>query len=410
GSGTADATEPSLVNGAQGLAVISGSSGRTIDSRTVKAQLLRRAASGEQPVVVDARVVDRRPRVSDAQAKALADQVNVKTANGLLVTAAGRSVKLQGAIVRAWLGSKVGPSGMELTLDSKRALGDLKAALPSTTQAHDAQIQMTGAGVVIIPSQDGTTCCAADSPARLLAAINAGKSQVEIAVEVDKAKFTTEAAQKLGIKEPVGTTTTWKGQAQVKSFTTYYACCEPRVNNIHTIADQVRGTIIKPGETFSINGRVGKRTTAGGYVEAGAIADGQHALEVGGGVSQFSTTLFNAAFFAGLDIVSHQAHSIHFDRYPYGREATLGFPAPDQKIKNNTPYGVMIWTSYTGTSVTVTMFSTQNVYGEQTGQTVGKSGACDVVTTQRTRHYADGHTAVDSFRAVYRPDYGIKCG
>ena len=215
--------------------------------------------------------------------------------------------------------------------------------------------------------------------------------------------------QKLGIKEPVGTVTVWKGQPQVKSFTTYYGCCEPRVTNIHHIADAVRGTIVKPGETFSLNGRVGKRTTAKGYVEAGVIYNGVHATDVGGGVSQFSTTLFNAAFFAGMDFVEYQSHTIHFDRYPFGREATLGWEHPDQKWKNTTPYGVMIWTSYTDTSVTVTLWSTQNVYGQQTAQTTAKVGPCTRVRTERTRTWADGHTSIDHVGSIYRPAEGVSC-
>ena len=56
-------------------------------------------------------------------------------------------------------------------------------------------------------------------------------------------------------------------------------------------------------------------------------------------MSQFATTLFNAAFFAGLDIREYQAHSEYFSRYPRGREATMGFPNPDLVIENTTPYG-----------------------------------------------------------------------
>ena len=78
---------------------------------------------------------------------------------------------------------------------------------------------------------------------------------------------------------------------------------------------------------------------------------GEHVDEVGGGVSQFATTMFNAAFFAGLPIDEYQAHSEHFDRYPFGREATMGYEHPDLQWKNDTPYGILIWTSHTATSV-----------------------------------------------------------
>ncbi|HET7719864.1 MAG TPA: VanW family protein, partial [Acidimicrobiales bacterium] len=182
------------------------------------------------------------------------------------------------------------------------------------------------------------------------------------------------------------------------------------VTNIHRIADLVRGALIPPGGSFSVNGHVGRRTTENGFVAAGAIRNGEHVNEVGGGVSQFATTLFNAAYFAGLDITTYQAHSEYFSRYPRGREATMGFPNPDLVLQNNTPYGVMIWTSYTASSLTVTLYSTPYALGEQTGIREGSSGNCRVVTTTRTRTFVDGSPPVtDEFRATYRPGPGQFC-
>jgi vancomycin resistance protein YoaR len=175
------------------------------------------------------------------------------------------------------------------------------------------------------------------------------------------------------------------------------------------MADLVRGAVILPGETFSINDHVGERTRAKGFVEAGAIREGEHVDEVGGGVSQFATTMFNAAYFAGLDIPVSQAHSEYFSRYPIGREATMGYPAPDLQITNNTPYGILIWTSYTDTSLTVTMYSSPYAKAEQTGISESMSGACRVVTTTRTRTYPNGETETDTFRATYRPGEGKPC-
>lgn len=409
GRGNAGPREPSIVATTGRVGFISGSSSVAIDPATVSDALLERASSGELPIVVRARAVDRRPKVSDAQAKAFADTITARTARPLVVVAGRQLVSFQPATVRSWLASAVGPGGMVLRLDSDKALADLRGAVTSVTQTRDATFVPYGLTVAITPSQDGTRCCAKDTPDRLLAAVNGGKGLAEVALVVDKPSLTTEAAQKLGIKEPVGTTTDWKGIAQVKSFTTYYAPGQSRVTNIHLIADAVRGTVIKPGETFSVNGRVGKRTRDKGYLVAPVIESGRAATDIGGGVSQFSTTLFNAAFFAGLDFVKYQSHSVHFDRYPYGREATLGFPEPDEQIKNNTPYGVLIWTSYSPTSVTVTLYSTQNVYGLQTAQTRSRVRACTQVVTTRTRYYLDGRTAADTVGSLYRPAEGVNC-
>ena len=130
---------------------------------------------------------------------------------------------------------------------------------------------------------------------------------------------------------------------------------------------------------------------------------------MGGGISQFATTIFNAAFFAGLDIPSYYMHGIYISRYPYGRESTISYPAPDVRIRNNTPYGVLIWPTYTGTSITVTMYSTKYVSGEQTNQTREMKGVCTAVTTERTRTYVDGRKTTDRFTGLYSPEEGVKC-
>jgi vancomycin resistance protein YoaR len=139
------------------------------------------------------------------------------------------------------------------------------------------------------------------------------------------------------------------------------------------------------------------------------IENGLFSEDVGGGISQFATTLFNAAFFAGLDFAEYQSHSIYISRYPYGREATLSYPKPDLRLRNDTPYGVMIWPSYTSSSIRVSMYSTRHLVAEQTGQTQGPRGNCTRVTTERTRTWEDGRVEVDKVYAVYRPEEGVNC-
>ncbi len=408
--GNAAASEPSLVAAPDGIAIVSGSAGRVVESDGVREQILRRARSGEEPIIVTASVSDKEPTVSDDDARALAERLTASTAEGLAITAGDQKATIPAPLVRSWIGSEIVDGAIQVTLDAEKAVADVTTAIPISTKPKDATITLVNGTPTITPSQDGRTCCAADTPARLLAAVTNGEPAVAIDLEVAKAGFTTDQAKALGIKEPVGATTTWNGQAQVKSFTTYF---DPggggRVTNIHRIADLVRGTLVKPGETFSVNDTVGQRTAEKGFVEAGAIANGEHVDEIGGGVSQFATTMFNAAYFAGLDITVYQAHSEHFSRYPRGREATMGFPAPDLAWKNDMPYGILVWTSHTPGSVTVTLWSTQHAYGEQTGSSESRSGNCTVVTTQRTIHQPDGSTTTDEFRARYRDPGQTTC-
>src|SRR6185503_15026788 len=102
------------------------------------------------------------------------------------------------------------------------------------------------------------------------------------------------------------------------------------------------------------------------------------------------------------------SHSLYISRYPYGREATMGYPHPDLQLKNTTPYGILIWPTYTGTSLTVSLYSTKYFKSVvQSKQTKTPQGTCTVVRSERTRTYLDGHTKVDSVTARYRSDEGL---
>ena len=195
----------------------------------------------------------------------------------------------------------------------------------------------------------------------------------------------------------------------VAEFTTRHRCCESRVINIHLIADAVDGVIVPAGESFSLNGHVGPRTEAKGYVRAGAIIAGElyccdHPLNVGGGTSQFATTFYNAVFFAGYEDEFHRPHSIFFSRYPMGREATLSYPVPDVLFRNDTVDPVRIETSYTSTSVTVQMFGNNERRVVSAGLS-GSATTADGGRVQVTRFigYANGTGSSQSWWHTYKP-------
>ncbi len=142
----------------------------------------------------------------------------------------------------------------------------------------------------------------------------------------------------------------------VSSFTTKHRTGEPRVINIQRFADIVDGTVVWPGQILSLNELVGRRTPDKGFVPAPMIEQGELVDDVGGGVSQFATTFYNAVFFGGYEDIEHKPHSIYISRYPEGREATISFPQPDLKFRNNTDAVVIIKTAYTADSITVKFF------------------------------------------------------
>ena len=211
----------------------------------------------------------------------------------------------------------------------------------------------------VVPGQPGTLIDPVLTTAVLEGAALGGSRQGDLPFQ-DGAdpELTTEEAEALEIKH------------LVSRFTTYHSCCESRVDNIQLFADIVDGTLVKPGESVSLNDLVGQRTEERGFKPAGTIIRGKIVDTVGGGVCQFATTFYNAVFWGGYEDITHTAHSYYFSRYPEGIEATISWPAPNLEFRNNRDSGILIRTSHTDTSITVSFYGNNGgriVIGEQSG-------------------------------------------
>ena len=392
--------EPSIEQRDGRYVGVEGKDGRGLRSGDVARALREAAESGEVPIVVEVEQADIPPTRTLEDAEELADEANDLTADPLPLQAGGTTVDAPPEMLRTWLRAATTSEGLLLTVDAETVLKDLPGLFPDVgDEPKDARFVIEGDSVRVVPGEQGTACCGGESPQLVLDAITQrGGEPPDLPLTAVDPELTAEEAAGMGVKEPIA------------EFTTRHPCCQSRVTNIHRIADIVRGVVIPPGERFSVNEFVGRRTTANGFVTGGVIQNGVFEESVGGGISQFATTTFNAAFFGGLEIPEYQSHSIYISRYPYGREATLSFPRPDLVLENNTPYGVVLWPTYTDTTITMTLWSTKWVSGEQTGQTESPAGSCTRVTTERTRTYLeDGRTEVDYVFATYRPGEGIDC-
>jgi vancomycin resistance protein YoaR len=399
--------------------VVPGQPGQDLDSAQVAADVLAEAGESSDPgspIEVSAPLIHVEPRFTNEEAQELADRANQITADGLTVQADGSEQVVSTEQLRSWLSvTETDEGALDLVFDTEaatHAVSEMFSDLDS--EPRNATVVLQGGEPVVQPGENGVTCCGDDSGERIWESLESGDETLELEVETVEPEYTTEEVEGWGIEEPIGGSRAWQsGSGDVSGpgpgFTTYYTAGQNRAHNIQLMADQVHGAVIPPGGRFSINEHIGPRTEAGGYRADGAIRDREMVQEVGGGVSQFSTTMFNAAFFAGLDIPQYQAHSEYFDRYPPGREATMGHPAPDLVIENSTPYGVLITTSHTPTSVTVTFWSTEHASSEQSGIDESRSGDCRYVTVTRTRTYPDGSSENDSFRAAYASEEGVYC-
>ncbi|MGC5288948.1 VanW family protein [Micromonospora sp. DT231] len=237
------------------------------------------------------------------------------------------------------------------SVDVKRlraALGDNLAAIE--VPPKDATMTIVGGRPTSKDGRPGQQLDAATLGQNLLAVLpKADGREVTGELKPTPPELTAEKLAGLGIKERVSTFTT--------RFTGGMA--SSRSQNIATIAREVDGTVVLPGKTFSLNGHTGERGYAQGYRDAPVILGGKLVPGVGGGTSQFTTTLFNATYYAGLEDVEHKPHSYWFDRYPAVIESTIFWPDLDFKFRNNTEYGVLIDTSYTSSTITVSIWSTK---------------------------------------------------
>jgi vancomycin resistance protein YoaR len=297
------------------------------------------------------------------------------------------------------------PTAGELvpTLDAAR-LAEVVAGKVTAGAPVDASVVLVGGRPQVVPAKPGVTFDQAELEAGFLdvAAAPPGERTLALTAKVAKPDFTTKDARALGVTERVST------------FTTYFPYAEYRNVNIGRAAEIIDGTLLKPGETFSLNDTVGERTEENGFTKGYVISDGILIQDLGGGVSQMATTLFNAMFFAGLEDVEHKPHSFYIDRYPVGREATVAWGAVDLRFTNDTPYGVLIDTNVTPSTpsssgvVTASMYSTKywditTTTGERYNLTEAKTRRIDDLTCHPNEGY--GGFEIDVVR-YFRPVNG----
>ncbi|MBW5484502.1 VanW family protein [Streptomyces bambusae] len=169
----------------------------------------------------------------------------------------------------------------------------------------------------------------------------------ELAATPVQPRMTVDQAQRLGIKE------------KVSSFSVAFPPAPYRTKNIARAVELINGSVVMPGETWSFNKTVGERTEENGFVDGIMINDGRYVKSPGGGVSAVATTMFNAAFFAGVKPVEHGAHSFYIERYPEGREATVAWGSLDLRWQNDSGHALYVQATSTDSSVTVTLLGTK---------------------------------------------------
>ncbi len=300
--------------------------------------------------VVKAVVNRTEPKVSADEIKRAAREFAVPAMSGPVKVVAGRTtVSLQP--VRFAPAVSLIPDGtgtLRPTIDAPLLLAAIRAADPDIERSPvDATVRLVAGAPQVVPAVVGTRLDEPTAPGSFLAALTSPGRTAAITLAPVQPKVTTALARGWGIKEEIST------------FTTHFSFNPPRVNNIKIAVTTLNGTIVRPGEQFSLNATLGQRTPARGYQQAPVINAGRLVKDYGGGVSQVSTTTFNAAFFSGVRIEQYTPHSFYISRYPEGREATVSWPDVDQKWTNDTGFGILVTAFVSGGDLTVTFYGTK---------------------------------------------------
>jgi vancomycin resistance protein YoaR len=333
--------------------------------RLDRAALLRRLSRHDP--VVDAPFVRVRPKVTDAEARALVKKIDPLLARPVAVVYHGAS---RGALMPIQLARAL-KIGASLTFDGDRLAAVVRPRVGKWIErAHNAQFVVGGDRVHVKPSAPGRDLDPAQLAAAVLAAAN-GNHVAQIELGERQPDLTTAKANALGIRKKLVSYTTQMGESSSN-----------RIHNVHLMADFIDGTIVKPGDVFSFNRVVGPRTADRGFLEGQMIIGSLVLPSIGGGVCQTATTLFNDAFELGLPILARTNHNLYLAHYPLGRDATVSWGGPDFEFKNDLKHGLLIKASYTDQTLSFT------VYGTAEGRRVASHTGPQTNWTSPSMNYA----------------------
>jgi vancomycin resistance protein YoaR len=327
--------------------VVPGEAGRELDLEAAAETVIRALTRFEREPVALPLIVDP-PDVTRATLEPVAEQVRIALSAPVSFEYKGVHWDVSPAQIASFLRL---PQSRESRLEiggpaAEKYFAGLARAVSKPPREVGFRITSTGAAEMI-PSKDGRTLdTEATAEAFLAAALSTTNRVARLSVVVDEPHLTTERAKALGIKGLVG------------SYTTYYGGDPNRIHNVRLVSELIDRHTIAPGATFSFNKTTGDRNAERGFLEAPVIINGELQNGIGGGVCQVSTTVFNAAYDAGLNITERHNHALYIDHYPLGRDATVNYPDLDLEFVNDTGHWLLLETIIGPSSLTVRLFGT----------------------------------------------------
>jgi vancomycin resistance protein YoaR len=290
------------------------------------------------------------------------------------VRVGGKTTKLDVADVSDILSTKFDGAKLQPKVDEK-ALEKLldEQASGLTTPAVNAKLHLQGGKSSIVAGQDGTAPVTKDAGKSLLAALTAPKRTMTLKTTTVKPTVTAADLKKTTV-----------GSHLISEFVSPFPTGAENAARTHNIAvglARINGLVVQPGETFSLLNTLRPFDAAHGYVDAPTLQGGIDVPGMGGGISQVSTTLYNATFFAGVKEVEHTAHAFWIPRYPMGREATMWDPTIDNKWQNDTGHPIRMWAGVEGNAAVIRLYGVKTFTVSST-----TSGKFDIVKPGPTKH------------------------
>jgi vancomycin resistance protein YoaR len=342
------AVEPVIQVTGTTASVNPGKSGTVLDQAASAEAIAAAYLVSSDPVTLP--VVDAQPTVSDAAAQKALVTAQAVVSGPFTV----RVETVMATIPASALGEALTFTAQDGALVPSLKGDVLRAAVAPAlvsveTPGRDASFVIKKGKPVVVPSRVGKGVNADLLAADVMAAVASGSSRsIDAQIGSIAPKLTTAQASALGVTERLST------------FTQRFPYAAYRVQNIGQAARSINGTLLRPGETFSLNKTLGERTVTNGYTKGFVIGPGGVFKEdLGGGVSTSATATWTAAFYAGLQRIHTQAHSIWISRYRAGLEATIAWGSFDMSFKNDTPHAVLVTTVMKNTSITVSIWGTK---------------------------------------------------
>lgn len=228
---------------------------------------------------------------------------------------------------------------------------------------QDARFVVYGDAVQIVPSRDGLELNVPKAARAILRAATRPTNRVaQLTVARAAPERTTADAVAMGI------------DTRMASYKTYYSGTSDRITNLQLGVRALDDTLVPPNGTFSLNAVIGERTIERGFRSAPVIIGNKYAEEVGGGTSQVATTVFNAAWEAGLRITERNPHSLYISRYELGRDATVYWPSLDLKFVNDTDTWVLVKGFAEGDGISVAIYGGERRRVESTSTALVVTG------------------------------------